>query len=149
MAEARAFPFDWGELSKGSWLETDVLERATYLKRTDNNFRLKVMSVMSEIRERTGILCRSENDRVRLMTDVEAYQWNYEQSQQAVRKLTRAARRCADIDMNQLEDSDRKAAEHCQIAIVSTAAAARREQAKHTKLFGLMKPDAPLLGDGT
>lgn len=148
--ETLPFPFDWETLEKGTYIEAEALERAIRRPRTDKDFKLKALAVVAEIKERTGILCRIEGDRLRLMTDSEAYQWNYQRARSHVTGLIRSAKNTALIDTSQLSDGDKRAAESCQIAICATASAARREQVKHAKLFGLVAPETVAeIGDGS
>jgi hypothetical protein len=135
---AALHPFDFAKLSKGTWIETDELERAAMRKRTHPMFGRAVHRVREQILAATGILTRVEDDRLRLMTSGEAQIWLIRETGRASVKLDR----CAHLLRNNIIRAELTAAEqvtheHATRVISMMAEAQRAERQRSGKLFSL------------
>lgn len=142
-AETRPWPLDFPALQKGSWIGTEELERATRKKRDDHNFRLHVLRISKLITDHTGILVRCEGDRLRLMTDSEAYQWNVTQALRSEERLTTCAKRTLMVDRTQLTEADQAAHDSSSRAIQAIAASARKERRRGAEFLQLLGKPVP------
>jgi len=140
-------PVDFDRLSKGMWLETPELVRILRVQPDHKLWRLRVLALRVQITDRTGILVRSEQDRLRLMTDSEAYVWNHNLAMQRESGLMRCAQNTTLIDRSKLNDTERKAADHSARMIGAIAMAARTARKKAT-LF-LRGESVPSLEEGS
>lgn len=151
MGDTALHPLDFGALEKGSWLETEELERATMLKRTDKSFWSAVLRLRDEIKRQACILTRTEGSgadiRLRLMTDSEATAWAAGEGVRAIRKLNRSALDLMTyVDRSNLTDPELRAHEHASRVLTAVADAAAREKKKHARLLEFLH--APQLGPG-
>jgi hypothetical protein len=134
-------PLNYLELRKDSWLDAPTLEKAIGVSRRDPMYRIRVLELRDEIRRHTGILSRIEDDRLRLMTDAEAYRWNAKLADARVAGLVRCASNTALIDRSQLTDAECVEAEHAARKISLMASAARREQRQAERFADLLCDD--------
>ncbi len=131
-------PFDFAKLSKGTWIETDELERAAMRKRTHPVFGRAVLRVREQIESITGILSRVEGERLRLMTDGEAVVWLIRESGRASVRLERNAHRLRhNVDRARLTAAEQVTHEHATRVISMMAEAQRAERQRSDKLFSL------------
>lgn len=120
-------PLDFKALRKGTWLETHALERATSLHCHDRRFSLAVAKLAQRIYEETGIPCRQENERLRLMSDEEIAPYALKRSSEAVRSIGRMSSYCGSIDRAALSDSQRRLADATEVGLAALAEVSRRE----------------------
>ncbi len=118
-------PVDFDALQRGTWIEPDVIEKAYQVERGTDDYRLAALRLSQEIESHTRIVCRTENGRVRLMTDAELLEWNGDQMQNGVKKMERAAGRTVLIRHDQLTDSQKRKAEFEAVTFGALASLAR------------------------
>lgn len=136
-------PIDFDKLSKGMWVETSELERIVGCGPDDRRWRLRVLAFRQEITDRTGILVRMDHDRLRLMTDSEAYAWNLDLAMKREAGLHRCAQNTALIDRSQLSPAELAEADHAQRKIAAMAAAASmasKRAERERQLYGNLNP---------
>ncbi len=121
------WPIEFSTLERGTYIEPETIERAYGVKRTDEGFRLRCLSLIDQIAKRTQIQGRQDGHRIRLMTDAELLRWNWKQHEQHVRGMGRCARRGMDIRVNELTMPDQRMAEYQQTVMTVQASRARRE----------------------
>lgn len=136
-------PLDWEALQKGTWLETEEIEKATLCRRSDPFFSLRAQNLGDRIERKTGILCRTEGPvqavRIRLMTDSEALEYQIREAGRASRKLERVADRLADnIDRTKLSELEQQIHDHARRMVGAMADAQKREKRAHHEMFLLM-----------
>lgn len=127
------YPLDFDALVKGTWIETDELEKAVGMRSGTETFSLRVVRLAASIRERCGIVCRQEGHRLRLMSDEEVAPYAMKRATEGVRTIRRAAGYVQDIDMSRLSDSQRRHAEAVSMATAAIATASHRELRAQTR----------------
>ncbi len=146
--KTRPHPLDFKALQKGTYIETEALERATRCSAEDQiRFKLRVLELRTMIEQQTSILSRMEGIRLRLMDDDEALFWNLQQAQRAFASVDRAAYRTTLIDTSKLTDDQQQIADVAARAICSTAMAMNQEKAKHARALALLAVPPPRLID--
>ena len=128
-------PVDFDALERGTWIEPDVVETAYQVTRGTDGYRLSALRLSQDIEIRTGIVCRQENDRLRLMTDAELLEWNAEQMHNGIKKMERSARRTVLIRHDQLTDSQRRKAEFEALTFGALASLARSKLQGDRRVF--------------
>lgn len=144
---------NYDALEKGTWLETDELEKALLVRRTDKFFSLRVMNLLDKIERKTGILGRAEGaadaQRARLMTDAEALEYKIREAGRVSRKLERIADQLADnIDRTKLDEMESVIHDHARRMIGAMADAQKREKRNHAEMFRLMAEKTASLPPG-
>lgn len=124
------YPIDFGAITKGSWLETQELERALGVGRGGPSWQFALMRLCEQIRENSGALACIKNDRIRVMDDAEACEWTFREQERHVRGLRRSAQRRSLIDRSSMDDSRRALAEARDRITTATAIAASQAQRK-------------------
>lgn len=131
-------PLDFDLLEKGSWIETPELESATLTKCGEGAWGLKLVGLCQRIEQETGILCRVDHDRIRLMDDLEASEHAYRRKLHHYRGVGRQSRRLLKVDTSGFDD-EQKAIHafrvRAALAVTSASRAALRKE-KRRKLLG-------------
>ncbi len=117
------------------WVEPDVIEKAYQVKRGTDNYRMAMLKLGQEIEVHTGIVCRIEKFRMRLMTDAELQTWNGGQMKKGVKKLERAAKRTVLIRHDQLTDYQKRKAEFEEITFGALASLASKKLRNDRRTF--------------
>ena len=129
------YPIDFDTLTKGSWLETDVLVKCLGVNPADGDpWRFALRKFRDQIESTTGIVCFESHDRLRLATDEEADEYVYRQFGLHHSGITRQARRRLLIDRNAMDDDRRRLTESRDRIVFGVAAAARKELRRQRKL---------------
>lgn len=120
-------PIDFSALQRGIWLEAEAIEKAMNVRRGTDGFRLATLKLAGMIESQTDIVCRSEGDRLRLMTDAELLEWNWEQHRAAARKMARCASRVVLVRHSELSDAELRRARYQETTITFQAAQTTRQ----------------------
>lgn len=128
-------PFDFASLSKGTWIETDELERAAGCKRHHPRWGLKLMQLCTQITGETGILCRRDHDRLRLMDDAEADDYTMRRTAAAVDSLRRQRVRRMLIDATGFDTDSMRRFEARSRIVDATAEAASHALRRSKRTF--------------
>jgi hypothetical protein len=142
-------PIDFDRLEKGTWIEAEEIESATFSRRNEPLYNVRALGLAAQIEKRTGIVCKMDGHRLRLMTDSEALSWTIREGVKASRRLDRSADRLAgNIDRRQLSDAEKRLHEHATRVITSMASAQRLEREKAQRLFTFLGGAKALPEDG-
>lgn len=98
------YPLDFEALHKGQILEIEFLEKVfgTPYTRGDRwSFRL--MSLQAQIHDKTDLSCCVDRDSIRILTDAEASQHNYQMVGRHVRGISRRTEKLLQVDRAQLD----------------------------------------------
>lgn len=132
------YPLDFDALQKGEWLETAELEEALGVTMADGaKWNFALMGLRSQIERESGIVCRIDHDRIRLMTDTEADEYLYRQGERSVSKLVRVTRSRALIDRGSMTDQEKRVAASRDTVMMATATAARMTLRRQRRANGL------------
>ena len=151
------YPIDFATLEKGGWVEARQIENYSgkdgepvFVSRDDRRYSFRLLQVKARIEKETGIRCRADGDRLRLMTDSEALCYAREERGRHVRGIATQARWLQELDTRALNDTERKIADHEQRHTANIAVIARSEERKATRITRLIESgkDAPQLESG-
>ena len=111
--QTEKYPFDYDALKKGDVIAAESLEGILLIKRDDARFGLKILGLKEKIESELDarghpVTVRIDKGSLVILTDEEAAVYNPEQFDLGVRKAGRAHRRTIAVDMNNLEDGNRK-----------------------------------------
>jgi len=137
MGKVKRYPLDFDTLKRGMWIEAEELEEAIGCGLNHPNVNLRILALCQRIKLETGILCRQEKMRLRLMTHGEADVWTYNQVRAGVAATVRNAKARQMVDHNDFEPHQRQAAESRDRIAAAVATAARstlRQQERMEKL---------------
>jgi hypothetical protein len=116
---ATVYPLDFDALEKGSWIEARQIEswpdrdgRPQFIGREERAYSFRMLRVKDEIEKRTGIRCRADGERLRLMTDAEHLEYQGRESDRYVRGYRRNTRWLQEIDSRNLNDIEKKKHEY-------------------------------------
>ena len=136
---AERYPLDFDALRKDSWLDTHELIHALNVTPADGSkWNFALVGLAEQITRESGILCRIDHDRIRLMSDAEADDYTFRRLEHHTRGLGTTARRRTLIDRHMLDGAQRQIAESRDRVVFSVALAARTELRKQRKLEGLV-----------
>jgi hypothetical protein len=128
--ESTEYPIQTDDLSKGSVITADELERATGVRRDSDRYRLGLLKVRDYITERFRdrgeiITVKQEGDTLRILTDAEATEYNERSAEQGLAKMGRALVRQVGVDVRNLTDAQRRDHERRLLIQSKTLQAAR------------------------
>jgi hypothetical protein len=148
--ETTKHPIDFSLVSKGTRLATHELVSVLGKSPADGAaWSFALIDLCERIEDECDLVAKIENDGIRVLTDSEACEYLFRQLELGARKMTRATRRRALIDRDQLTDAQRKVAEsRDRIALaVSTSARGtlrklkRLEALEHVPIAEWIEPD--------
>lgn len=112
-AEFVRWPLDFDALEKGHVIDSAKLSQITKCERGTAAYALCTLQVKQEIEKKLAqrdypVTCKVEKDSIRILTDVEASEYNEIQGEHAVRKAYRALRRQMNVDARNLTEEQQK-----------------------------------------
>jgi hypothetical protein len=136
-----AFPLDFAGLQKDQDIPQAHIEAIYQIKHEDDpdRYRLNMMRLCEEIRKHRDDLCvRCKNLTVRIMTDREAEHWTVDRHAKHIRGIAKNLSKRAAIDRDEFNDGEKRAAEHWDNVISTSALQARRAMLKARRETNLM-----------
>lgn len=129
-AEFVRWPMDFDALSKGDVIDSEHLQRVTRCEAGTSAYQLKLLAVKNEIERRLAqrdypVTCKIEKNAIRILSDLEASEYNEGQGELAVRKAYRSLRRLANVDPRNMTEQQQKEHSRRLIAMGATCAAIR------------------------
>lgn len=134
-------PVDYDALSKGQWLDEDMLDAAIPVKREHPLWSLHVAKLCADIERETGIVCCQTKGKLRLMEDAEADDYLARKVKNNVGRLVRDSRRTLLIDHSALDERQRRSAEARQRIAASTALVAMKTYREERKRLRSALPE--------
>jgi hypothetical protein len=137
------YPIDFDVLRKGDFISSSDLENVFGLSVEDSQYSFKLMALAQDIEARTGIVCRTQYNGIKMLKDNEAVDYIRQQNLAANRKKRKQWRRIVDnIDVANLSpDSKRRFSSELAIIGAEVAAIATvRKQITESKT-AMIKPE--------
>lgn len=128
-------PLDFDTLEKGTLIDGEVLYAALECQPDHPHYGLKLVNLCERIESETAIICKIDQERIRLLTDEEACEYTFRMHRRHMRGLGRQIRRRTNIDYNMLTDEQRRMAEFQQRVMVASTQAARQAYRKEMRLL--------------
>lgn len=138
-SQLQKYPVDFTSLEKGTWIESGAICDMLGIAPDEADWSLKVLKLVGMIRDQCGILSRQEGHRLRLMNDIEASTYNYNQLETATRKQARCAENLALIDPSEMNDEQLRGHDARSRVIAATVVAAGHAKEKQRKVEGLLR----------
>lgn len=124
--ESELFPVDFNVLAKGQVIAREKVKEI-YKTVTEQEHAFACMELCKDIEcRRPDLYPVIRKGGVVLLTDEEAHQHNVNRHAKLIGDMSRNAKRRARIDHEQLSESQRREAEHWDVAMAAHALAARR-----------------------
>lgn len=145
------WPLDFDALSKGDVIESTRLADITKATPGTSTYSLRILQVKEQIERKLlqrdyPVTTKIEGASIRILTDVEASEYNEQQGEQAVRKAFRALRRQMNVDVRSLTAEQQ--AEHGRRLIHQGAIVnAIRETRRNMRLQATQNPVRQALGN--
>lgn len=105
-------PIDFSRLAKGMSVPVDELERTIGHKRSEPEYRTKLLSIRDAARDARPELwphIRTDHDALRVMLDSEAVEYNQKLINEAEKRIVRIVGGLTAVDVNQLTADQRRA----------------------------------------
>lgn len=110
---AERYPFDYDAIAKGDVFPRTKIEEIVGVKKQDEGFGLKVMSlcqdIMREVADRgLAVIAVSDHGSIRILTDIEAAAYTRRRFKKGIRTMGRAHQQSMLVDMSEFSESDKK-----------------------------------------
>ena len=138
-------PLDFDTLEKGTWLEGSDLRDAVGCHPDEDikRWQLGVLGLRERITKETGIVCRVERDKIRLMTDLETDEYTVNRTDQLRQGMRRQLAYRALIDTSEMNDEQRRLCDARDRLVTGTAMAAHAKFRKEARMIRLLESGDP------
>lgn len=138
------WPIDFDSLHKDMVIEQGIIERAYAVKYiTDpDKYMFKQLALIDEIRKRRSDLSghvRGDHQSIRIMTDIEADDWQSKRYRESVDSIVRIGKRRGSIDRSGFDDHRMRKSDSLDVSIAATIITARSERRRHNRLVAVME----------
>lgn len=118
------YPLDFELLEKGAVVLVETIEEVLSVSREDVDWQFRLLELCKQCESETGYVCRTEKGSIHVLTDLQADEYLAKETNRAVRKLRRDAKRTALIDRSEFSDGEKRISESRQRTATLTALAA-------------------------
>jgi hypothetical protein len=139
------YPLDYTQVVKGQSFSAEQLTEILGIQPTEiTRYKLSILAFKAELEKQAGVLCKTEGNALRVLTDTEADVWTITQSGRHVQGLGRNARRRVLIDRSGMSADEQRIAESRDRIAVGVASLAMAEFRRQIQIENLSKQVAEI-----